>query len=109
MKAWTFKSLPLINSDLLKKLWMFSWLILFISFIIHANAKDVYEDISNDLKDWFYILNYEINRPLPIGKNKKVIGVMKYELEGKILTKIAGLIPKIYTYSIDDGNSDEKL
>ena len=34
---------------------------------------------------------------------------MKYELEGKILTKIAGLIPKIYTYSIDDGNSDEKL
>ena len=34
---------------------------------------------------------------------------MKYELEGKILTKIAGLIQKIYTYSIDDGNSDEKL
>ena len=34
---------------------------------------------------------------------------MKYELEGKILTKIAELIPKIYTYSIDDGNSDEKL
>ena len=28
----------------------------------------------------FYTSNYECNRPLPIGKNKKVIGIMKDEL-----------------------------
>ena len=32
----------------------------------------------------FDISNYEVNRPLPKGKNKKVVGLMKDELGEKL-------------------------
>ena len=31
------------------------------------------------------ISNYEINRPLPIGTNKKVIGLMKDDLDQRLI------------------------
>ena len=36
------------------------------------------------LKKRFDTSNYEVNRPLPTGKNEKVIGLMKDGLGGKI-------------------------
>ena len=52
------------------------------SFIIHIKTEDFYKDIANDVEKWFDISNYDENdkRPLPIGKNKKVIGLFKDEL-----------------------------
>ena len=49
------------------------------SFIIHIKAEDFYEDIASDVEKWFDTSNYDENgkRPLPIGKNKKVIGLFK--------------------------------
>ena len=49
------------------------------------------------LKKRFLTSNYgcnsvECNRPLPTGKNEKVIGLMKDELGGKIMTKFFALI-----------------
>ena len=41
------------------------------------NGEDIDEDIAYDVEKRFEISNYEINRPLPIGKNKKVIELMK--------------------------------
>ena len=47
------------------------------SFIMHIKTKDFYEDIADDVEKRFDISNYECNRPLPKGKNKKMIGLMK--------------------------------
>ena len=41
------------------------------SFIIHIKTEDFYEDIADDKEKRFDTSNYECNRPLPIGKNKK--------------------------------------
>ena len=46
--------------------------------------------------------NYELEKPLPKLKNKKVIGSMKDELGGKNTIKYAGLRAKTYSYLIDD-------
>ena len=54
------------------------------SFLIHIKTEDVYENIADDVKKIFDTSNYEVNRPLPTGKNKKVIGLMKDELGGNI-------------------------
>ena len=38
---------------------------------------------SSDVENRFDTSNHEVNRPLPMGKNKKVIGLMRDELGGK--------------------------
>ena len=58
---------------------------------MYIKTKDFYEDIAGDVEKRFDTSNYEcssieVSRPLPIGKNKKVIGLMKDELRGKIMT-----------------------
>ena len=59
------------------------------SFIIHIKTEDFYKDIANDVEKWFDTSNYDESdkRPLPIGKNKKVIGLFKDELGGKIMVE----------------------
>ena len=79
------------------------------SFIINIKTDDCYKDISNDVQKRFDMSNYEINRPLTIGRNKKVIGLMKDELGGKIMTELAALRPKIYSYLMDDSDNNKKL
>ena len=46
-------------------------------FIVNIKTEDFYEDIPIDVEKRFDTSNYEANRPLPKGKNKKVIGLMK--------------------------------
>ena len=77
------------------------------SFIINIKTEDFYEDSANDVEKRFDASNYEVNRPLPTGKNKKVIGLMKNELGGKIMTEFAALRPKTFSYLMDNGNSDK--
>ena len=43
------------------------------SFIMHIKTKDFYEDIANDVKKRFDTSNYEVDRPLPAGENKKIL------------------------------------
>ena len=78
------------------------------SFIMNIKTEDFYKDIANDVEKRFDKSNYEVNRPLPTGKNKKVIGLMKDESGGKIITEFVTLRPKTYSYSTDDGKEDKK-
>ena len=65
------------------------------SFVMNIKTNDFYKDIANDVEKTFDTSNYECNRPLPTGKNKKVIGLMKDELGGKIITEFVTLRPKL--------------
>ena len=76
------------------------------SFIMNIKTNDFYKYIANDVEDRFDTSNYEVKRPLQIGKNKKVIGLMKDELSGKIITEFVTL--KTYSYLTDDGKEDKK-
>ena len=53
------------------------------NFAIHIKTEDFYKGITNDVEEWFETSNYDNNRPLSIGKNKKVIVLFKDELGGK--------------------------
>ena len=66
------------------------------------------EDFSNDVEKIFDTSNYEIDRPLPTGKNKKVIGLMKDELGGRVITEFVALRPQTYSYLTDDCKEDKK-
>ena len=78
------------------------------SFIMNIKRNDFSEDIANDVENRFDTSNYEVNRPLPMGKNMKIIGLMKDELGGKIITEFVTLRPKTYSYLTDDGKEDKK-
>ena len=72
------------------------------SFIIDIKTEDFYEDIANNVEKRFDTSNYEVDRPLPAGKEKKVIGLMEDELGGEIMTEFVALRPKTYSYLMDD-------
>ena len=78
------------------------------SFVMNIKTNNFYKDISSDVEKRFDTSNYECNRPLPTGKNKKVIGLMKDELGGKIITEFVALRPKTFSYLTDDGKEDKK-
>ena len=80
-----------------------------ITLLFSLKPKNFFEDISNDVERWFDTSNYDKNdkRPLPIGKNKKVPGIFKDELGGKIMTEVLALGPKTYADLIDGYNDDE--
>ena len=71
------------------------------SFIMNIKTNEFYKDISNDVENRFDTSNYEVSRPLPTGKNKEIISLMKDELGGKIR-------PKTYSLLTDDGKEDKK-
>ena len=63
------------------------------SFIIHVKAEDIYKDMAEDIESRFNTSNYEVNLPLPMGKNK-VIGMMKDELGERIMRNFVDYVQK---------------
>ena len=80
------------------------------SFIIYIKTEDFFQDISNDAEKWFDTSNYDKNDkwPLLTGKNKKVPGLFKDELGGKLITEVVALRPKASAYLDDFGNDRKK-
>ena len=72
------------------------------SLVYDIKTEDFYKDIAEDVETKFYTSGYEPDRPLLIGKNKKVIGLMKDELGGKIMKEVIGLRPKMYSYRVEE-------
>ena len=70
------------------------------SFVYEIETKSIYRDIAKDVKERFDTREYskDDNRSLPVGKNKKVTGLMKDNLGGKIMTEFVPLMAKIYAY-----------
>ena len=66
------------------------------SLIYNIETDDFYKDIAEDVKNRFDTSGYNPNQPLPVGLNKKVIGLMKDELGGEIMTEIVTLRTKMY-------------
>ena len=81
----------------------------YVSVLIHIITEDCFADVSDDAERWFDTSNYDENdkSPLPIGKNKKVIGLFKDELGRKIMKAFWNLTAKTYSYLMD-GNSEVK-
>ena len=73
------------------------------SFIVHVKTKDIYKDSAEDVKTRF---DFGLDRSLPKGKNKKVIGLMKDEISGQIMEESVELRGKLYSYLKD--NNDKK-
>ena len=72
-------------------------------FIVYIKTDDDYKDIAEYVKGRFDTTNYELERSLSKGKNKKVIELMKDELGRKFLKKFVGLRTKNYSYLTNDG------
>ena len=75
------------------------------------NEKLCYMDTDNIYKDVetrFDASNFEINRPLPKAKNKKVIGIIKEELVGQVMKEFVAIRAKTYSYLTDNNDEDKK-
>ena len=60
------------------------------------------------LKQGLIIKIYELKRPLPKRKKKKVIVLMKDKFGGKIMRKFVGLRAKTYSYSSEEAQKKTK-
>ena len=79
------------------------------SLVYKIRTEDFYKDIAEDVEIRFDTSGYEPSRPLPIGKNKKVIGLMKDELGGKIMKEFISLRPKMYSYRVEESETKISL
>ena len=79
------------------------------SLIYSIKTEDFYKDIADDVEARFNTSDYIPDRPLPVGKNKKVIGLMKDELGGKIMEEFISLRPKMYYYKVQNLRNAREL
>ena len=80
------------------------------SFVINIFTEDFFEDINKNVGRWFDTSNYDKNdkRPLQIGIKKKVIGMFKDDLGGKIMKEFCAPRTKTYEYLMDDDSEKKK-
>ena len=73
--------------------------------------EDIYKDIAKDVEKRYDTSNYELKRQVLKGKNKKIIGVLKDELGGKItkeFVRLRGTKTKTNSSLTDDDDKIKK-
>ena len=71
--------------------------------------EDDVEDVDpEDVETRFNTSNYELDKPLPKVKNKKVIGLIQDELGGEGMKEFVGLRAKAYSYLKGSNDEDKK-
>ena len=78
-----------------------------VMFLVHGKTDDNDKETAGDVEKRFDTSNYELSKPLPKEKKKKVVGLMKDELGGKSIKKFVRLLTKNYSY-LKDGSSEDK-
>ena len=78
------------------------------SLVYSIKTEDFYADIADDIPTRFDTSSYLPDHPLPISLNKKVIGLMKDELGGAIMTEFVALRPKLYFCRVLSGVENKK-
>ena len=66
------------------------------SFVVYIKIDDIYADIGKCVEARSDTSNYELERPLPKAKHKKVIGVMRDGLGGKRIKEFTAFRAKTY-------------
>ena len=79
------------------------------SFIVYVKTDNVYKDIAENVGKNCDTSNFELERPFPKGKNKKVMGLMKDELGRQIMKEVSGIRVKAYIFLNDNNNKDKKI
>ena len=80
------------------------------SLCYEIETEDFYKDISGDVEKGFDTSNFPKDHPseIPVGKNKKVPGMMKDEAGGRIIEEFIGLRAKLYSYRMFEGKEEKK-
>ena len=78
------------------------------SFVAHIKTEDFLKIFLMMLRDGLiHLTMIKMTLPVPVGKNKKVPGLFKDELGGKIITEVVAVRAKTYAYLIDGYNDDD--
>ena len=80
------------------------------SLAYEIQTEDFYKDINPDVERQFDTNDIPSDHPSGIksGMNKKVVGMMKDELGGNIMTEFVGLRAKLYSYKMLDDKETKK-
>ena len=80
------------------------------SLMYEIQTEDFHKDISADVKRRFDTSDNSSNHPsgIPSGFNKKVSGMFKDEVGGKVIDEFVVLRPKLYSYKMFEGEESKK-
>ena len=78
------------------------------SFIFHIETFDIYREIAEDVERRFDTSDFELKKPLPKGKNKNIIRLMKNELGGQTTKEFVAFRTKTYSYFKYNNDEDKQ-
>ena len=78
------------------------------TFILYIKTENFYVNVSKDIERRFDTSSYELQRPLPKGENKKIIGLITDKLGSKQVEVFVTMKPKTYSYLTGYNNENKK-